>query len=100
VKNENTESDAEKDWVYRDSTKRLLWRLLLGACALALLLELFVLGDRRAGAHFGFDRWFGFFAAFGFVTCTLMVFLAKALGNILKVPTDFYDGDDKEGGAK
>ena len=80
-------SDQDTDWIYRDSTKKLLMRLLFGACAFSLLLELFVL---KRGGKFGADGWFGFYAFLGFVSCTLMIFIAKALGLVLKVPTDFY----------
>jgi hypothetical protein len=84
--------ESEVDWIYRESTKKMLMRGLLIACAASVLLELFVL-DRKA--KFGFDGIFGFYALLGFVSCTLMIFLAKALSFVLKKPTDFYT---REGG--
>lgn len=86
--------DSEKDWIYRDSTKKLLMRGLLVACAVSVLLELFVLGRTR---KFDFDWGFGFFASVGFVSCTMMILGAKLLGFVLKVPTDFYEHDGEEG---
>lgn len=95
-------AESEKDWVYRDSTKKLLMNALLGACALSVLLELPVLGREK---HKPVDWGLGFYAALGFVMCTAMIFAAKGLGFWLKVRTDFYDrpaadADDGEGGAK
>ena len=81
-------TDKETDWIYRESTKKLLMRLLLAGCAISVLLELFVLGRKE---KFGVDGWFVFYAFLGFVSCTLMIFAAKGLGLWLKVPTDFYE---------
>lgn len=81
-------TDKETDWIYRESTKKLLMRLLLAGCVISVLLELFVLGRKE---KFGVDGWFGFYALLGFVSCTLMIFVAKGLGLWLKVPTDFYE---------
>ena len=88
-------SDKDTDWIYRKSTKKLLMRLLLLGCGISVLLELAVPG--RDG-KFGIDGWFGFYAALGFVSCTLMIFAAKGLGLWLKVPTDFYE-EEKTGKA-
>ena len=81
-------TDKETDWIYRESTKKLLMRLLLAGCAISVLLE-FVLGGRKG--KFDVDGWFGFYALLGFVSCTLMIFAAKGLGLWLKVPTNFYE---------
>ena len=86
-------TDKETDWIYRESTKKLLMRLLLTGCVISVLLELFVLGRKE---KFGVDGWFGFYALLGFVSCTLMIFVAKALGLWLKVPTNFYE-EEKTG---
>ena len=85
--------DVTKDWVYRESTKKLLMRLLLIGCAVSVLLEFLVL-DRKA--KFGFDGTFGFYAILGFGCCTAMIFLAKGLGLFLKVRTDFYEKESEE----
>jgi hypothetical protein len=41
--------------------------------------------------YFGFDAWFGFGAIYGFVSCLIMVLVAKLLGLLLKRPEDYYD---------
>jgi hypothetical protein len=81
-------TDKETDWIYRESTKKLLMRLLLAGCAISVLLE-FVLGGRKG--KFDVDGIPGFYALLGFVSCTLMIFAAKGLGLWLKVPTNFYE---------
>ncbi len=82
-----------KDWVYRDSTKRLLMALLLIGCAVSVGLEFFI---KEKHPKFGIDGTFGFFALLGFISCTIMIFLAKLLGFVFKVPTDFYGDEDGE----
>ena len=67
-------TDKETDWIYRESTKKLLMRLLLVGCAISVLLELIVI---NRGGKFGVDSLFGFYAVLGFGSCTLMIFVAK-----------------------
>ena len=81
-------TDKETDWIYRESTKKLLMRLLLAGCAISVLLE-FVLGGRKG--KFDVDGIPGFYALLGFLSCSLMIFAAKGLGLWLKVPTNFYE---------
>ena len=82
----------EFDLFDRPATRKLLWKLLWGACGLSVLLELFV----HRHPHFEADAFFGFYAILGFVSCTAMILLAKALGVFLKVDEDYYDEDDDE----
>ena len=81
------DGDPEKDWIYRDSTKRLLWAILGTACFLSIFAELFI----TRHAHFEVDQSLGFFALLGFGMCAIMIFVAKGLGYVLKKPPDFYD---------
>ncbi|MAZ71495.1 MAG: hypothetical protein CMK45_13125 [Porticoccus sp.] len=57
--------------------------------AATVVVQLFV----SVHGHFVFDGWFGFSAAFGFVSCALMVVFAKLLGYLLKRPDNYYDDD-------
>ncbi len=79
--------DQEKDWIYRESTKRLLWTVLVTSCGLSLVAGLF--GHRHG--HFEVDEAPGFYALLGFGTCTIMIFAAKGLGYVLKKAPDFYE---------
>lgn len=82
-----------KDWVYRESTKRKLMALLVIACVVSVGLEVLV---KEKPPKFGIDGTFGFYALLAFISCTLMVVLAKLLGFVLKAPTNFYGDDDRE----
>jgi hypothetical protein len=77
----------EFDWFDHDKNRKLLWKLLWGTCGLTLLAEAFV----HVHPHFEFDHFFGFSAVLGFVSCAVLIILAKVLGLVLKVREDFYD---------
>jgi len=49
--------------------------------------------------HFGIDGWIGFGAVYGFLSCLVMVLVAKGLGAFLKRPDDYYANDQNAGGA-
>lgn len=79
--------EKELHWLVRPSTIRKLW---IGS---GVVLTLMVLAQTviYVKGYFGFDAWFGFGAIYGFVSCLLMVLVAKLLGLILKRPQDYYD---------
>jgi len=86
-------NDSEgRHFLTRPRTIRGLWwgfSVLLALTVFAQLL-FYVKG------YFTVDAWFGFGAVFGFLSCLLMVLFAKALGRLLKRPSDYYrehDGD-------
>ena len=78
-------------WLVRPATVRRLRQIAAAVLVLTVLAQLVfhVKGD------FGVDGWFGFGAAFGFLSCVAMVFIAKGLGVILKRDDDYYaQGED------
>ncbi len=77
----------EFDWFDHDKNRKLLWKLLWGACALTLVAQLFV----DVEPHFDFDGFFGFSALLGFGSCAVLIVFSKILGHWLKVREDFYD---------
>lgn len=85
------EQKKEFDWFDRPSSRRLLWRLLWGACGLSVVAEFFV----HRHPHFGIDGIFGFYALLGFIGCTAMILFAKMLGKWVKRSEDYY-GDNIE----
>lgn len=91
------EKDSKEfDWFDRPESRKLLWRLLWGACAVSVLAELvFVFGHHRHD-YFGIDGRFGFYAALGFVGCAVMILLARVLGFVLKRPESYYGDADEE----
>jgi len=73
-------------WLVRPASIRLLWRLLIAVLALLVALQLAI----KVKGYFVIDGWFGFAAAFGFLSCLAMVLVAKGLGLFLKRPEDYY----------
>jgi hypothetical protein len=66
-------------WLARPESIRLLWKLFAVVLAMTVVAQ-----------FFGVDGWPGFAAIFGFVSCLLMVLVAKALGLVLKRDQDYY----------
>jgi fumarate reductase subunit D len=84
--------DDGKHWLYRRENRPKLWIILVVILLLALVPEFFV----HHHAHFPdqdvhVDTSFGFFAWYGFLTCTAMVVGAKVLGIFLKRKETYYD---------
>ena len=46
--------------------------------------------------HFEIEQWFAFNAAYGFITCLLMIVGAKALGLFIKRPDNYYARDEHD----
>ena len=78
---------SEEYRLARPQTIRMLWG------AFAVLLCATVLADLFIDHHgkFGIDGTFGFYAWYGFLSCVLLVFVARALGFFLRRPSDYYD---------
>jgi hypothetical protein len=78
--------EKQLHWLVRPSTIRKLW---IGS---SVVLVLVVLAQTviYVKGYFGFDAWFGFGAVYGFVSCLLMVLVAKLLGLLLKRPENYY----------
>ena len=75
-------------WLVRPATIRKLWWGFGGVLA-ALVVAQFAIYVK---GYFGVDGWFGFGAAYGFLSCLIMVLVAKLLGVFLKRPEDYYSG--------
>ena len=84
----NLPDDPEqRAWLYRPSSIRKLWIGLAVVLALTVVAQFGV----HVHEHFSIDGWFGFSAAYGFLSCVSMVLFAKLLGHAIKRPEDFYD---------
>lgn len=77
----------EFDYFDRPENIKKLWILLYAACALTVVLELFM----HKHPHFGFDGFFAFHAILGFVSCAILILFSKVIGLVLKVKEDYYD---------
>lgn len=81
-------SDERKSWL---DEKRNVDGLFYGLCALSAALILAGFLDPGDHAHFAWDRWFGFFALFGFASYSVIVFAGKAWRRVVMRREDYYD---------
>lgn len=78
----------EKDhWLARPESIRIIWIISLGILGLTVLADLFI----EHHPHFGIEGTFSFAAWFGFVSCVVLIAVAKLLGALLKRPDTYYD---------
>ena len=78
---------SKAHWLYRKSTIRWLW--IGGAIILLATVIAEVLIPHKG--HFPVESSFSFNAWYGFITCVMMVVLAKVLGIWLKRKDTYYD---------
>ena len=81
--------DTEKKYIF--DNKKNVQRVLYGLfCTLILLLALEPFVHKHS--YFAWEKWFGFYAIYGFVACVLLVLAAKyILRPLVKREEDFYD---------
>ena len=85
--------NADDHWLARPATIKLLWRVFIAVLALTVLAQV-VVGVK---GYFGVDGWFAFGAVFGFLSCLVMVLVAKGLGFVLKRDENYYGaGEDDD----
>lgn len=82
---------TQAHWLDDKRNIKLLWRGFLVIFALTVAAGFFV----DLHPHFEIESWFGFNAAYGFITCMLMIVGAKGLGLLLKRPDTHYERDEK-----
>ena len=86
------ESHQDDHWLARPATIKLLWRVFAAVLVLLVLAQAVI----YVKGYFGVDGWFGFGAAYGFLSCLAMVLFAKALGYVLKRDQDYYDDGNSD----
>jgi sterol desaturase/sphingolipid hydroxylase (fatty acid hydroxylase superfamily) len=86
------ESHQDDHWLARPATIKLLWRVFAAVLVLLVLAQAVI----YVKGYFGVDGWFGFGAAYGFLSCLAMVLFAKALGYVLKRDEDYYDDGNSD----
>ena len=74
-------------WLVRPRTIRRLWQIFIAILVLTVLAELAV----ESHPHFAVERLFGFYALYGFLSCAVLIVIAKALGLVLKRRDTYYD---------
>jgi UPF0716 family protein affecting phage T7 exclusion len=85
------ENEDELHWLVRPATIRKLWIGFSVVLALVVIAQAVI----YIKGYFGVDGWFGFGAIYGFVSCLLMVLVAKVLGLVLKRPQGYYAAADE-----
>lgn len=83
---------TEKHHGLRRTSIRTLWIVFTLALAATLLADIFFAQYNT----FGFEDSLGFYAGYGFVSCMLMVLIARLLGLLIKRPQDYYAEDADE----
>ena len=91
---------AAGGWLSRPGTIRVLWAVFIVVLAVTVVAELLV----HLHPRFRLEGWFGFHAAWGFLSCVAMVLVANLLGFFLRRPEDYYTRrpewpDDRERGG-
>ena len=83
----STDRENRPRWLDDPKHQRSIFRLLLLVCALLVLGDLLF----EKHAHFEYEYWFGFNAAYGFVAYVLIVTTAKGVRRLLGRREDYYD---------
>lgn len=80
-------NDQRKYWLDEPrNVKRLVYGLYI-FCAFLFALSF----TYRPHGHFGFEEWLGFYAWYGFLSCVVLVYLAKNfLRPLVKRDEDYY----------
>lgn len=73
-------------WLARPATIRMLWKVFAVILVLSVGAQLLF----YVKGYFRIDGWLGFGAVYGFISCLLMVLVAKGLGMFLKRREDYY----------
>lgn len=90
-------NDGMKAIVSAETTRRWV-RILYAVCALLVLVGVgFQLFSHAFDhAHYGFERWPGFYGAFGFVAFVLIVYAGALLRRVVKRDESYYRPDEPE----
>jgi hypothetical protein len=87
----NMNDNKKHIWDNPKNVQILLW--VFGACsALLLLIDAFI--HRHLSFQHGelaYEGWFGFYPAYGFVACVVLVLVAKQMRKVVMRDEDYYD---------
>jgi hypothetical protein len=80
---------TRKGWLDRPSSATLLYRILIGVCALLIALDIGEVYHKHT--HFSWEGIIGFHGLYGFVGFFLIVLSGWPLRRILSRKEDYYD---------
>lgn len=81
------EATGDPRWLDKPGSVDLIIKVLIGLSVATVLADF---GYDKHG-HWGFQEWFGFDAAYGFVACVGLVLAAKVLRTLLMRSEDYYE---------
>jgi Na+/melibiose symporter-like transporter len=87
-----TNNNEPEHWLVRPATVRKLWFGFSSLLVFVVLAQTVI----YVKGYFGADGWFGFGAVYGFLSCLLMVLVAKLLGAVLKRSQDYYEDSSRD----
>lgn len=77
-------------WLDHPGSVQRIINTLLGICVLLLLADAVL----TRHTHFGFERWFGFYGLYGFISCVFLVRVAALMRKLLMRSEDYYEPVD------
>jgi len=77
----------KQHWLYLPATRRKLWIAGISILVLAVIAEFFI----HLHAYFSIVKFVGFYAVYGFMSCVILIVIARLLGLLLKRKEDYYD---------
>lgn len=93
MSSDSSSSDSGAGWFDRkENVKKILTALYVG-CGVMLLIELlYLVFGHDKHPYLNWEKWPGFYGIFGFVSCVVLVLVAKyILRPIVKRSEDFYE---------
>ena len=78
-----------KHWLTLPKTIKKLWFVMLSILFFSIFIQFFF----PVNGHFEIEQSFAFGAWFGFLTCVLMIVVAKLLGFLIKRPDSYYESN-------
>lgn len=79
--------EKKRGWFDKKENLTLFLRIFYGSLVVLLVLDLFV----EKHSVFGFDSAPSFSAAYGFISCVMLVLVARVLRMMLMKKEDYYD---------
>jgi hypothetical protein len=79
--------DEPRRWLEHPRAAAVTYRALVVVCAALAALDF----TYHKHVHYGFEDWYGFYGAYGFIACVSLVLVAKELRKVVKRDEDYYD---------
>ena len=82
----------QKHWLYREENRRTLWYIVLILAVISVIPEFFMHHHGNFEAQgINLDSQSGFYPWIGFVSCAVLILIAKLFSYVIKRKDDYYD---------